>query len=173
MPHRSTAAYVAALDPIDLAEAAGIDTPAPGSPGVAFLDAVRVAVAEALALDAVRVDEIAEAVAAAVPIATVTRWEVFVALRLFREDLAAEALGDVDAGDLTDRVGHALLIFAEALASALVAGAEANAEECERWQRVTCGLCGLSWCDRHDPAPAALCHACHGRGYTLAPWEQQ
>lgn len=34
--------------------------------------------------------------------------------------------------------------------------------------RATCGICGRSWCDRCDPTPAALCHWCHGRGYSLA-----
>jgi hypothetical protein len=35
-------------------------------------------------------------------------------------------------------------------------------------ERVTCGICHLSWCERCDPAPAALCHWCHGRGYSEA-----
>lgn len=34
---------------------------------------------------------------------------------------------------------------------------------------VTCGICGRSWCERCDPAPSALCHYCHGRGYSEAP----
>jgi hypothetical protein len=34
---------------------------------------------------------------------------------------------------------------------------------------VTCGACGAAWCERCDPAPAALCHACNGRGYSLSP----
>lgn len=34
---------------------------------------------------------------------------------------------------------------------------------------VTCGICGRSWCEQCDPAPSALCHWCHGRGYSTAP----
>ena len=39
----------------------------------------------------------------------------------------------------------------------------------------TCGGCGAEWCDRCDPtAVSALCHYCHGRGYSTAeiaaPW---
>jgi len=34
---------------------------------------------------------------------------------------------------------------------------------------VTCGGCGLQWCERCDAAPGPLCHACHGRGYSTAP----
>ena len=34
---------------------------------------------------------------------------------------------------------------------------------------VTCGMCDRSWCERCDPAPSALCHWCHGRGYSTAP----
>jgi hypothetical protein len=33
---------------------------------------------------------------------------------------------------------------------------------------VTCGACGASWCEKCDPAPSALCHYCHGRGYSTA-----
>ncbi len=33
----------------------------------------------------------------------------------------------------------------------------------------TCGRCGRSWCFNCDPCPAALCHWCHGRGYSTAP----
>ena len=32
--------------------------------------------------------------------------------------------------------------------------------------KVTCGNCGHSWCERCDPCPSALCHWCHGRGYS-------
>ena len=35
--------------------------------------------------------------------------------------------------------------------------------------KVTCGACGETWCETCDPAPSALCHKCHGRGYTKAP----
>lgn len=35
--------------------------------------------------------------------------------------------------------------------------------------KVTCGNCGQSWCEACDPAPSALCHYCHGRGYSTAP----
>ena len=35
--------------------------------------------------------------------------------------------------------------------------------------KVTCGNCGESWCEKCDPAPAALCHTCHGRGYSTHP----
>ena len=38
-----------------------------------------------------------------------------------------------------------------------------------RPDRVTCGNCGRSWCERCDPAPSALCHYCHGRGLSCAP----
>ena len=40
---------------------------------------------------------------------------------------------------------------------------------CTAPERVTCGGCERSWCERCDPAPAALCHWCHGRGESLAP----
>lgn len=33
---------------------------------------------------------------------------------------------------------------------------------------VTCGNCGKSWDESRDPAPAALCHWCHGRGHSTA-----
>ncbi len=33
----------------------------------------------------------------------------------------------------------------------------------------TCGTCELEWCARCDPCPSAMCHACNGRGYTIAP----
>ena len=33
---------------------------------------------------------------------------------------------------------------------------------------VTCGNCGDSWCEHCDPAPAALCHTCNGRGHSTA-----
>lgn len=39
----------------------------------------------------------------------------------------------------------------------------------QRPELVTCGNCGRSWCEREDPAPSALCHYCHGRGYSVAP----
>lgn len=29
-----------------------------------------------------------------------------------------------------------------------------------------CGICQASWCYECDPGPAALCHYCHGRGYS-------
>ncbi len=35
--------------------------------------------------------------------------------------------------------------------------------------KVTCANCGNSWCEECDPAPSALCHTCHGRGYSIAP----
>jgi len=35
--------------------------------------------------------------------------------------------------------------------------------------KVTCGNCEHSWCEKCDPAPAALCHWCHGRGHSIAP----
>lgn len=34
---------------------------------------------------------------------------------------------------------------------------------------VVCGIRGHAWCERCDPAPAALCPFCHGRGYSTAP----
>lgn len=42
--------------------------------------------------------------------------------------------------------------------------------QCDASDKVQCGHCGLQWCEHHDPAPSAMCHACHGRGYTTAPW---
>lgn len=36
-------------------------------------------------------------------------------------------------------------------------------------EKSTCGECGRSWDDSADPAPSALCHWCHGRGYSTAP----
>ena len=36
-------------------------------------------------------------------------------------------------------------------------------------QKVTCGNCQRSWDEDKDPAPSALCHWCHGRGYSTAP----
>lgn len=37
----------------------------------------------------------------------------------------------------------------------------------DKTNQVTCGNCHNQWCDKCDPAPAALCHWCHGRGYAL------
>lgn len=37
--------------------------------------------------------------------------------------------------------------------------------------RVTCGGCGRAWCGECDPAPSALCHWCHGRGWSEAEME--
>lgn len=34
--------------------------------------------------------------------------------------------------------------------------------------KATCGGCAAEWCDRCDPTPSALCHTCHGRGYSTA-----
>ena len=31
-----------------------------------------------------------------------------------------------------------------------------------------CLTCFAHWCDECDPTPAALCHYCHGRGYSTA-----
>lgn len=31
-----------------------------------------------------------------------------------------------------------------------------------------CLSCGAAWCSTCDPGPAALCHYCHGRGYSTA-----
>lgn len=41
---------------------------------------------------------------------------------------------------------------------------------CQHSERdaVTCGTCGAVWCGSCDPAPSALCHTCHGRGYSIA-----
>lgn len=47
---------------------------------------------------------------------------------------------------------------------------ELHEDTCEQ-HRVTCGNCGKSWCELADPAPAALCHWCHGRGYSDAELE--
>ena len=38
---------------------------------------------------------------------------------------------------------------------------------------VTCGNCGGKWCETCDPAPSALCHTCHGRGYSKAPINEE
>jgi hypothetical protein len=32
----------------------------------------------------------------------------------------------------------------------------------------TCGICAAQWCGQCDPGPSALCHYCHGRGYSTA-----
>jgi hypothetical protein len=40
---------------------------------------------------------------------------------------------------------------------------------CDKPEIATCGNCVRSWCARCDPAPSALCHYCHGRGFSLAP----
>lgn len=64
----------------------------------------------------------------------------------------------------------------EAIAERAAAFAESEALQAERGARdacatparVTCGSCGRAWCEHCDPAPAALCHYCHGRGYTAA-----
>lgn len=34
---------------------------------------------------------------------------------------------------------------------------------------VTCATCWRAWCERCDPAPAALCPFCHGYGFSTAP----
>ena len=48
---------------------------------------------------------------------------------------------------------------------------EPGPESCGHGSRavVTCGNCGRSWCDDCDPAPAAHCHWCTGRGHSIAP----
>ena len=43
-----------------------------------------------------------------------------------------------------------------------------GAQPCEAF-RVTCGGCDSAWCEKCDPGPSALCHTCHGRGYSTAP----
>lgn len=43
-----------------------------------------------------------------------------------------------------------------------------TADTCKSPATVTCGICDRSWCERCDPAPAALCHYCHGLGYSTA-----
>ena len=58
------------------------------------------------------------------------------------------------------------------LAARLAAFTEqAPASECGHGTRsvVTCGKCRRAWCEQCDPAPSALCHYCHGRGYSTAP----
>jgi len=47
--------------------------------------------------------------------------------------------------------------------------AQTDTHGCDAPERVTCGSCGNSWCERCDPAPSALCHYCHGRGVSTAP----
>ena len=39
---------------------------------------------------------------------------------------------------------------------------------CVEDNAVTCGICDAAWCEECDPAPSALCHYCHGRGYSTA-----
>lgn len=47
---------------------------------------------------------------------------------------------------------------------------EGEFPECKHLHaKATCGICGKSWCDACDPTPSALCHYCHGRGYSTAP----
>ena len=53
-------------------------------------------------------------------------------------------------------------VVAAELASELLA----NHDACHA--RVTCGGCARAWCERCDPAPSALCHWCHGRGWSDA-----
>lgn len=67
------------------------------------------------------------------------------------------------------------------------ADAEEDSEYCEDCQLIgcdgvmrcddpdpaTCGNCERSWCDRCDPSPSALCHYCHGRGYSTAPLDME
>lgn len=43
-----------------------------------------------------------------------------------------------------------------------------NLDRCSDPERVTCGNCERSWCERCDPAPSALCPWCNGRGYSTA-----
>ena len=52
-----------------------------------------------------------------------------------------------------------------------VAADAMSGAECEHGPRgvKTCGGCDNSWCEDCDPSPAALCHYCHGRGYSTAP----
>lgn len=39
---------------------------------------------------------------------------------------------------------------------------------CAHNDEAMCLTCGLHWCFECDPAPSALCHYCHGRGYSTA-----
>lgn len=36
---------------------------------------------------------------------------------------------------------------------------------------VGCNNCGYQWDEKKDPCPSALCHRCHGRGYSTHPIE--
>lgn len=36
------------------------------------------------------------------------------------------------------------------------------------YAETVCLTCGAHWCGECDPAPSALCHYCHGRGYSTA-----
>lgn len=36
----------------------------------------------------------------------------------------------------------------------------------DRDDKMTCGNCNRSWCGHCDPCPSALCHFCHGIGYS-------
>lgn len=58
-----------------------------------------------------------------------------------------------------------------------VVGAELAAEVISTHQechgRTTCGNCGHAWCGVCDPAPSALCHWCHGRGWSDAEMDPE
>lgn len=101
-------------------------------------------------------------------------------------DASAEIAVDIERGELVrlivllrDEDGQ----FIASLGSVIVAseddpyirviGAELAAEELASHRqcfhgRTTCGNCGHAWCELCDPAPSALCHWCHGRGYSTA-----
>ena len=48
---------------------------------------------------------------------------------------------------------------------------QATYAECNHassYSEAVCLTCCAHWCDECDPAPSALCHYCHGRGYSTA-----
>lgn len=47
---------------------------------------------------------------------------------------------------------------------------ESTPATCRHTDEALCLGCGAAWCHECDPGPAALCHYCHGRGYSTAEW---
>lgn len=109
--------------PYELANLAEVASPdSPTSPGAEWLLAIASEAGEIIGEDfeplAELGDVIRERADAIVPVYTYERWQVFVDLAAYSEDVGE--YGDVDGGDLTRSVaGVALLIIAERLLHAL------------------------------------------------------
>ena len=95
----------------------------------------------------------------------------------YRIYLSGSPLVDLVPGNVFNNVQEAIAeLFAEVTRHTIYREIEAvrskqEASCCEQPARVTCGTCELSWCERCDPCPSALCHRCHGRGHSTAPLE--